>query len=113
VEVLLREQDANLIEGLVRENRIDQRMPLEPDHRLLSPFQEKRMGTRLRFPAENQPATVGTRRRSGQIDSVHFTWKGCCKSRFCLGTPRRAFLFIRIKQLPHQQVSGCVQKIHH
>jgi hypothetical protein len=40
------------------ENRIDQRMPLEPDHRLLSPFQKERSGTRFKFPAENQPVTV-------------------------------------------------------
>jgi hypothetical protein len=41
VEVLLREQDANLInEYPIRKNRIDQRMPSEPDHRFLSPFQK-------------------------------------------------------------------------
>ena len=42
MEVLLREQEP-IPAFLPGKNRIDQRMPLESDHRLLSPFQIKRL----------------------------------------------------------------------
>jgi hypothetical protein len=67
------------------ENRIDQRMPPEPDHRLLSPFQKKRriMNSSskpvgyaiLKLAGDNQDK----RRRSDQalVITPAPGWKGC------------------------------------
>jgi len=109
VEVLLREQDANLIEGLVRENRIDQRMPLEPDHRLLSPFRKSAWERVQGSPPKTN------RQRSAQGDAVVrltlFITHGRAASQIVYdvkGTPTRAFfiMYFQARNSREEQDSG-------
>ncbi len=55
------------------ENRIDQRMPPEPDHRLLSPFQEKRPAITGLKKLCLLPRPKTTRQRAGQRSAQ---WSG-------------------------------------